>query len=83
MSRVWKCMLRTMQVLDSLAVEVKTEEDRNMMLDLRSIVVVVAAAAAAVGIRLMGRSWSRISVRHCITREKILTSLAQIRESLP
>ncbi len=81
MSRVWKCMLRTMQVLDSLAVEVKTEEDRNMMLDLRSIVVV--AAAAAVGIGLMGRSWSRISVRHCITREKILTSLAQIRESLP
>ncbi len=82
MSRVWKCMLRTMQVLDSLAVEVKTEEDRNMMLDLRSIVVVVAAAAA-VGIGLMGRSWSRISVRHCITRDKILTSLAQIREFLP
>jgi len=45
-------MWRTMQVLDLL--EVKAEEDRNMMLGLESI---VAVADAAAGIGLMERSW--------------------------
>ena len=56
MSQGWgRCMWRTMQVLDLLAV--KAEGDRNMMLGLGSIVAAAAAAAAAAGIGLMERSW--------------------------